>query len=406
MPPSSGAEEDHAEVDKLLRDARAERKNAKHHNGPVGLIKAVAILTQGLARFPRSHELWFERAQCHLQLKKSGEALGDAKQAILQRPASHLGYLAEGEAYALMDDYARAIESFKKGLAFAANVERLRKGLLEAEAELSRRRAVVVRTEAAGHGSAAGGSQPASEQGPPKTQAVRCRTCYPEVNYDGGGRAMRRREAELNARVPLAPVVNVALQRLAEEGGREALEEYMAPGGEWEREVQRLVAAARRALDRVEPRADGTSCVVIAVDECALSSYPDMRAADFRRVLPLERDWVARGRGVACPAVAALYDSAVARGFAVVFSSDRQPADHDATGNNLAAQGYTEFYGILTRPADWGATAGEHKALLRHRLAADDGLHIVLTLASQDSDVDGGHTGIPVVLPNPLYVVF
>ena len=76
----------------------------------------------------------------------------------------------------------------------------------------------------------------------------------------------------------------------------------------------------------------------------------------------------------------------------------------DATQKNLLLYGYNNFDTLICKPGDINTKTGEFKARVRNELSLK-GLEIIISVGDQESDFEGGNTGLKVKIPNYLYLV-
>jgi predicted secreted acid phosphatase len=191
--------------------------------------------------------------------------------------------------------------------------------------------------------------------------------------------------------------------------------------GQWYREVRLVLKVGRRFLRTVLPREH--SVVVFDVDDTALSSVVYMARTHFARHPSASPDWYHCACVPALLPVLEFYHIVLHLGFSVVFISERPATAFHQTKEALVRAGFTTFKHLITRPppekalaggAPRGSTgaavkmkaemrAGQFKYESREALVAQ-GMDIVATVGDQDSDFAGGVHGMPVKLPNYLYM--
>jgi len=183
--------------------------------------------------------------------------------------------------------------------------------------------------------------------------------------------------------------------------------------GRYDRDVAKVVAAARAWLDRRVPTAKKPA-IVLDIDETSLSNWPQARANGWARITngpcDLEkgpcglRAWQAMAEAKAIAPTLALAQHARKLGVAVFFITGRPGRLREATERNLRGQGY-EWTELVLEPE--GATfpsVADFKAPERRKIA-DQGYTILLNLGDQESDLRGGYAERTFKLPNPVYFV-
>lgn len=171
-----------------------------------------------------------------------------------------------------------------------------------------------------------------------------------------------------------------------------------------------FAAAAAEALEWIERRAEARRpgerlAVVLDIDETVLSNLPHMRAEDFGYH---PREWVAWIDSANAPALAPMrevFESARARGVAVLFLTGRKaPAERAGTEKNLRREGFADYAALrFAEPADAPlSTSAARKTAARAAWAAE-GWTIIATIGDQESDLAGGHAERAFKLPNPFY---
>jgi predicted secreted acid phosphatase len=188
------------------------------------------------------------------------------------------------------------------------------------------------------------------------------------------------------------------------------VEQYV-DSGRYERDVARVVAAARSWLDK-RVKSATKPAIVLDIDETSLSNWPAMRMNGWTRIVngpcDLEkgpcghRAWQAMAKSKAIAPTLALAQHARGLGVAVFFITGRPERLRAATERNLREQGY-EWNGLILEPE--GATfksAVDFKAPERAKITAQ-GYTILLNLGDQESDLGGGYAERTFKLPNPVY---
>lgn len=192
-----------------------------------------------------------------------------------------------------------------------------------------------------------------------------------------------------------------------------------------ERMLEAALAEARwtAALEQVGDASHLPPAVILDVDETVLdNSYFEARALQRGEGFEAARwkEWVARAEAPALPGAVEFCRAAARRGVAVIFVTNREADEEEATRENLRRAGFpleTVADAVLTkgeRP-EWSADKGSRRAFV----AAS---HRILLLIGDDLGdfVSGARAGLPqrqelaqahrerwgrswIVLPNPVY---
>lgn len=148
--------------------------------------------------------------------------------------------------------------------------------------------------------------------------------------------------------------------------------------------------------------------VIFDVDDTALSNFDAMNKVNFSR---LTRDLQ---HSPAIPEVLALYRKLKEMDYHCVFVSERTKDMHHQTESNLIAEGYFDFLTLITRDTpnesellqlkESDRRCGDFKKCVRKQFE-EQGYEIVATVGDQDSDFEGGSTGMIIRLPNYIYIL-
>ena len=172
--------------------------------------------------------------------------------------------------------------------------------------------------------------------------------------------------------------------------------------GEWDRDIDAVIASARDFLDRhVGDAAPRRAAAVLDIDATSLSNYECLARVDFDRA-------AARcGAGVQLPAIPQtrrLYRHVRRHGVAVFFLTGRGERQRKATAANLRAAGYRGHWQLVMRPKNRAhETNARFKTRERRRITAH-GYRIIINVGDQASDLRGGYADRGFKLPNPMYV--
>ena len=100
-----------------------------------------------------------------------------------------------------------------------------------------------------------------------------------------------------------------------------------------------------------------------------------------------------------------LYHWCLKNNIKVVFITGRQPDVYEATEKNLKEQGSTEYEKLITRSERTSKMSAIIFKNYERGILADQGYNIVLCVRDQWSDLEGDNLGLPVKLPNYLYLI-
>jgi predicted secreted acid phosphatase len=181
-------------------------------------------------------------------------------------------------------------------------------------------------------------------------------------------------------------------------------------------ELASIEAAALAALPTVDPAAK--KAVVFDADDTTLWTY-DMEdnLMHFNFDPALQATWVFGEKFPATPGMVAFVDAVAAKGYAIFGITGRREVQEQATVENLAKVGYTEFnaenfYTKWNGPDSnkpsyvtciAACTTVEYKAYTRKHIEQDLGFDIALNIGDQFSDLQGGYSDASLKLPNPTY---
>jgi len=183
---------------------------------------------------------------------------------------------------------------------------------------------------------------------------------------------------------------------------KEEAQEYYEKG-EYNREIDKAISKAIDDLAEIKP--DNNSIAVFDVDETALSSYEYTKGLGFGYTSATWNDWMLNAKSKAIPQTLDLYKKILSKGIQVVFITGREAEYYDATYKNLVQEGFVKFDTLITRKKGGNSsTALEFKSAVRRQIA-DAGKVVVMNIGDQQSDLEGGNSGIKVKLPNCLYVI-
>jgi predicted secreted acid phosphatase len=190
----------------------------------------------------------------------------------------------------------------------------------------------------------------------------------------------------------IAKVDAVAAKWLSHSGGRYKL----AHRGAHKRGVKLARVSHKRHGHK-----HGKRAIVFDVDETALSNYSAIDADNFTYGDNSKAE-ATNEIGKAIPPTLALYKLAQKKGIATFFITGRGESVRDHTAHNLQREGFTNYDGLVLKPAGFTGTTVDYKAGARKAIEGQ-GYRIVASVGDQYSDLAGGHEAAAFKLPNPFY---
>lgn len=189
--------------------------------------------------------------------------------------------------------------------------------------------------------------------------------------------------------------------------------ERYVDSGRYDRDVAKVVAAARAWLDKRAKTATKPA-IVLDIDETSLSNWPAMRIngwvriedgpCDLKKAPCGVRAWQALAQSKAIAPTLLLARRAHELGVAIFFISGRPSRLLEPTERNLKEQGF-DWTGLILKPDKANfASVVDFKAPERRKIA-EQGYTILLNLGDQESDLTGGYAERTFKLPNPVYFV-
>jgi hypothetical protein len=187
------------------------------------------------------------------------------------------------------------------------------------------------------------------------------------------------------------------------------------PHGNYAKEVRGIEAQAKQALIYgLAHHGRGKPAIVLDVDDTSLNTYDYEISSQFGYTPASNATFVLDKAFPAVFGMPTLANWAQAHGYTVFFITGRPEAQRAATAGNLADVGFTEptdtAHLFLKQPtpvsylpcSQTTCTTIQYKSGTRAHLAAE-GYSIVSDFGDQYSDLEGGHAGNKVKLPNPMY---
>jgi predicted secreted acid phosphatase len=192
-----------------------------------------------------------------------------------------------------------------------------------------------------------------------------------------------------------------------------------SPTSNYAKEIEGLERQAKLYLKNAIKHAGSHSAakpaLVFDVDDTTLNTYDYEVFSSFAYNPTTNAQFVNAGAFPAVFGMPALVNWASTHGYTVFFLTGRPEAQRDATAANLSAAGYTvptdaaHLYLKQSAPSTYlscvavtTCTTIEYKPGTRAYIESQ-GYRVVADFGDQFSDLDGGHAGHQVKLPNPMY---
>jgi predicted secreted acid phosphatase len=141
--------------------------------------------------------------------------------------------------------------------------------------------------------------------------------------------------------------------------------------------------------------------IVLDIDETSLSNYSAIKADNFT-FGPNSQAEAVNKIGVAIKPTLDLFNLAKSKGLAVFFITGRREAVRQPTTENLQAQGFSGWDGLILKPDASTQTTVAYKSGARATIE-QQGYRIIANVGDQYSDLAGGHEDKAFKLPNPFY---
>jgi hypothetical protein len=141
--------------------------------------------------------------------------------------------------------------------------------------------------------------------------------------------------------------------------------------------------------------------IVLDIDETSLSNYSAIVADNFTFGTNSQNEAVNK-IGIAIAPTLELFNLAKKNGVAVFFITGRGEAVRQPTTENLQAQGFSGWDGLILKPAGTTLTTVAYKSGARAAIE-QQGYRIIANVGDQYSDLAGGHEDKAFKLPNPFY---
>lgn len=143
--------------------------------------------------------------------------------------------------------------------------------------------------------------------------------------------------------------------------------------------------------------------VIFDVDFTALYYYKEMKSVQFGFFQPLFHQWIVAANAPAVPHVLSLYKHFQKLGYTIIFITERQPDEFDATERNLKDVGFTGYERLIIRSEEQCTIPYiTYKGCIRATLAAQ-GYKIIASVSDQEQDFIGGNVGFAIKIPNYLF---
>lgn len=169
------------------------------------------------------------------------------------------------------------------------------------------------------------------------------------------------------------------------------------------REVGRVVD---HAINQLSLRARSSKqAVIFDVDFTILDYYEQMKAIQFGYVKELFHQWILESNAPLMPHVKRLYDHCRALGYTIIFITERQPDEYEATRINLERVGCNDYARLIIRSEELCRIPYiTYKGCMRKGLE-EEGYEVVASVSDQEQDFMGENVGLPVKIPNYLYAL-
>jgi predicted secreted acid phosphatase len=141
--------------------------------------------------------------------------------------------------------------------------------------------------------------------------------------------------------------------------------------------------------------------IVLDIDETSLSNYSAINADNFT-FGPNSQAEAVNKIGVAIKPTLDLFNLAKKNGVAVFLITGRREAVRQPTTENLQAQGFSGWDGLILKPDASTQTTVTYKSGARATIE-QQGYRIIANVGDQYSDLAGGHEDKAFKLPNPFY---
>ncbi|MCW2498086.1 HAD family acid phosphatase [Jatrophihabitans sp.] len=187
------------------------------------------------------------------------------------------------------------------------------------------------------------------------------------------------------------------------------------PNGNYAKEVRGIEVQAKQALRYgLSHHGRGKPAIVLDVDDTSLNTYDYEISSQFGYTPASNATFVLDKAFPAVFGMPTLANWAQAHGYTVFFITGRPESQRAATAGNLADVGFSEptdpahLFLKQSTPVSYlpcsttSCTTIQYKAGTRAYLSSL-GYTIVSDFGDQYSDLEGGHAGNKVKLPNPMY---
>ena len=133
-----------------------------------------------------------------------------------------------------------------------------------------------------------------------------------------------------------------------------------------------------------------------------------MKSTRFRHIPQYSESYINASNSICMDLILAFYHYVKEKDYHVVFLSERCITHESCTTTHLHRCGLNidGLDDVVLRPKeDRLLSSGIFKSSVRRNLVEEEGFEIAATIGDQDSDFDGGHTGLQIKLPNLLYLI-
>jgi acid phosphatase len=169
-------------------------------------------------------------------------------------------------------------------------------------------------------------------------------------------------------------------------------------------QADQAIAYLRRRAARKQ--ANEKLALVLDIDETSLTNYEELLQSGFNYTKRDWDTWVESAKAPIIPGTLRLYKEAQKLGVGVFFITGRQESQRAVTESNLLAQGYSNWQGLILRPASAAKqSTSAYKSSMRAQIQKQ-GYRVVLNVGDQWSDLKGApEAEFSVKYPDPYYLI-
>ena len=173
--------------------------------------------------------------------------------------------------------------------------------------------------------------------------------------------------------------------------------------GKYSKDLKNIISNAEDEINKINLQSK--SAVVFDVDETSLSNYESIKKIYFGYDPVKWDNWINEAKAPAIPEVKQFYDFLITKNIKIIFLSSRKSSQYDVTNRNLKHAGYLEFDTLILKDSSASnLTSLEFKSKQRE-LLSKRGYDIIAVIGDQESDLVGNNHGLPIKLPNYIYII-